>query len=80
MNLRVFLNRLAVLSHLESHEPLTVTVGELNRAVLVFLTVAILNEITELIDRLIVEAVAHQIDVESLFASLHVCHRAYGAG
>ena len=73
-DLRVFRGSLAVLTHLKSHKAFIDSVCKLDRAVLVSFTVAVLDEIAQLIDSLVVEAVANKIDVESLFAGGHVCH------
>jgi len=42
-------------------------IRELDRAVLITLATAVLNEVAKLMHRLVIEAVPHQIDVYSFF-------------
>lgn len=79
-HLRAFLSGYAVLAHLQGHEAFTDSICELDGAVLVSFAVAVLDEVSQLVDRLVVEAVAHEVDVECLFAGGHIRHGANRSG
>lgn len=66
--MRVFCSIVAVWVHLESQDVAIVqAIRELDRAVLITLATAVLNEVAKLMHRLVIEAVPHQIDVYSFF-------------